>query len=83
MTKNNYMPEFNVKWNGFETNSDSPLEAAIDALSGISFGTARVFLVQNQTTGECFSVDLDEEEGNQVQTIAKEEFEKDQYSVKP
>jgi hypothetical protein len=26
------MPEFNVKWNGYETTKDSPLEAAKDGI---------------------------------------------------
>lgn len=74
------MAEFNVKWNGYETTQDSPLKAAKDALDGIKNGLAKVFLVQNQETGECFSVDLDEEDEDAVQVITKEQFEKDEYS---
>ena len=77
------MKNFNVKWNGYETAQESPLEAAKDALDGIKNGLAKVFLVQNQETGECFSIDLDEEDGSAVQVITKEQFEKDDYSVQP
>lgn len=77
------MKQFNVKWNGYENQANSPLEGAKDALDAIINGDAKVFLLQDQETGKCYSVDLCEDDEDAVLEITTEEFEKDEYSVSP
>lgn len=68
------MANFTVKWSTKIFDADSPLESAENARYGIVSGIAQVFLVKNEETNECFSIDLCEEDDSKVLPLSLEEF---------
>lgn len=64
------MPTFTVTYENELYSANDPLEAAKDVRNDIINGEALMFTVVNETTGEKFSVDLDEEDEDAVSLIS-------------
>lgn len=52
-----------------ELDADDPLEAAKMCEDWIKYGNGFQYYCQRESTGEIFSVDLDEEEGQEVVSV--------------
>lgn len=70
------MANFRVKWEIDIEDETNPLEAAKKALELMRGhdSTAVVFTMQDKNTKECFSVDLDEPEGEEVLPLTESQF---------
>ena len=68
---------WNITWeiNLEKEEADSPLEAALWANKELALGQVQwAFYVQDDETGNIFSVDLEEEEGQEVIKISPSEY---------
>ena len=57
---------YKIVWEIEGIDASNPKEAAEIAKDCIANGTAQCFYVQNESTNELFSVNLDEEEGDET-----------------
>ena len=60
------MPQFKIEWENELYNCKTPLEAAKECAQDIANGDTLRFTVTNLSTGEKWSVDLNELEGEEV-----------------
>ena len=62
---------YKIVWEIESIDAKNPKEAAEIAKDCVANGTAQCFYVQDESTNELFSVDLDEEEGSEVLRVTE------------
>lgn len=67
------MPSFTVPWDN-AIDSKNPLTAAKKALKDIKNSDSLMFKVRNNDTGECFSVDLLQDDEDAVTGLSENSF---------